>query len=170
MKTNYKNICLIGFMGVGKTSVGQSLAEKLDMKFYDTDTLIEEKLGMEIPAIFEKKGEAYFRKIEEETACKILEGEDVVISLGGGSFLNKEVQKSAEKSFVVCLSMKLNTFLKKVEEFRSTRPILKDKSLDDIEDLYNIRAACYRNCDLDILVDKLSVEQISQKIIQAVKE
>ena len=62
-----KNIVLTGFMGTGKTTVGQILAEKLKRKFLDTDQIIEEKLGTSIKEFFKKAGETKFREIEAKT-------------------------------------------------------------------------------------------------------
>jgi shikimate kinase len=170
MKKNHKNICLTGFMGVGKTSVGQDLAEKLNMDFFDTDSLIEKKEGAEIPEIFEKKGEPYFRKVEEEVVLENLNKRNAVIALGGGAFLNQKIRDVAKDSFVICLSMSLNAFLNRLEEYRETRPVLKGKSIDEVKELYKIRKACYRQNDIDILVDKLSVEEAVNNILESFED
>ena len=59
-------IVLIGFMGAGKTAIGKSLAQKLQIPFLDTDQLIEKKVNLSIPKIFEEKGESFFRQQEKE--------------------------------------------------------------------------------------------------------
>lgn len=169
MKKNYKNICLTGFMGVGKTSVGQDLAERLGIEFFDTDSIIEEAVDMEIPEIFEKKGEPHFREVEEKIVLDALEKKNVVVALGGGAYLNKKIQNAAKESLVICLSMSIGEFLKRLEEYRETRPVLKGKSIDEVKELYKIRAVCYRNCDLDILVDKLSVKEAVNRILEFTK-
>ena len=72
---------LLGFMGVGKSSV----APYLDGRFVDMDQVIEDKIGMSIADFFAKEGEAAFRQIESETLEELLqEGDDVIISTGGG--------------------------------------------------------------------------------------
>ena len=58
-------IVLIGFMGAGKTAIGKSLAQKLQIPFLDTDQLIEKKVNLSIPKIFEEKGESFFRQQEK---------------------------------------------------------------------------------------------------------
>ena len=60
-----RNIVVVGFMGTGKTSVGKRLSEKLGREFMELDEIIEKRVGMPIREIFEKKGEAYFRKLEK---------------------------------------------------------------------------------------------------------
>ena len=82
-------IILIGFMGVGKTSVGQMLAKKLNFNFIDTDYEIEKVSSETIPNIFEIYGEDYFRKIENNILKKVLKENNVVISTGGGIITNK---------------------------------------------------------------------------------
>ena len=61
-----KNLILTGMMGVGKSTIGRALSKRLLMQFSDIDTIIENKLKMSVPKIFEKKGESFFRKIEEK--------------------------------------------------------------------------------------------------------
>ena len=67
-----KNLVLTGMMGVGKSSIGKELSQRLNMEFKDVDTIIENKLSSSISEIFEKKGEDYFREIEEKESIDIL--------------------------------------------------------------------------------------------------
>ena len=75
-----KNIALIGFMGTGKTAVGQILAKKLSRRFIEMDSLIEKKAGKTIPEIFEKDGETAFRELEIAVTREIARGENGVIA------------------------------------------------------------------------------------------
>ena len=167
--SDYKNICLIGFMGVGKTSVGNLLAKKLSLPFFDTDSMVEKDVGLIIPEIFERHGEKFFREKEYEIAQPTLNKKDCVIALGGGAFVNPNIQRAAKNSLVVCLSSSFETFLQKVEELKNTRPLLKNKSLEEIQELYDIRATCYTGCDFNINVDNLSTEEVTNKIINFIK-
>lgn len=83
-------VILIGFMGVGKTSVGKKLAKKLNFDFIDTDYEIEILANKTIPDIFEQDGEKHFRKLESIILKKFIKKEDVVISTGGGIITTKE--------------------------------------------------------------------------------
>ena len=65
------NIVLTGFMGTGKSRIGQRLAKKLEMSYLDTDELIEEREKKRIPDIFDKKGEEYFRQLEAQVAKEV---------------------------------------------------------------------------------------------------
>ena len=88
-----KNLTLTGMMGVGKSTVGKNLANKLNYNFVDIDKLIEEKEGSSINLIFLNKGENYFRKIEIDITLNELKKKNSVISLGGGSFLSNTIRK-----------------------------------------------------------------------------
>ena len=92
-----ENLIFLGMMGSGKSSIGSMVAKKLKLNFIDIDYEIEQKLGTTIRKIFENKGENYFRKIEEKITLKKLKLESVVISLGGGTFLNKKIRNEILK-------------------------------------------------------------------------
>ncbi len=98
-----RNICIIGLMGSGKSIIGKDLSKYLNFKFYDTDKEIELKTKKSINEIFEKDGESYFRKIEEKICLELLTKNNCIISLGGGSIINKNIRKAinqkARKSF-----------------------------------------------------------------------
>ena len=92
-----ENLVFLGMMGSGKSSIGSIVSKKLDIDFIDIDTEIEKKLGMKISKIFENQGERHFREIEETITLKILKKSNIVISLGGGAFLNNKIKKEIEK-------------------------------------------------------------------------
>ena len=87
-----KNLVLTGMMGVGKSTVGKNLANKLSYSFIDVDKIIEEYEGSSIDIIFKNKGENYFRTIEYKITTNELNKKDSVISLGGGAFLDKVLE------------------------------------------------------------------------------
>ena len=93
-----KNLVLIGMMGSGKTTIGKEISKKTDLKFVDTDQLIEIYENMKIRDIFEKKGEKFFRIIEEKIVFKTLKLSGQVIALGGGSFLNNKIRSEILKN------------------------------------------------------------------------
>lgn len=86
----YRNKVLIGMPGSGKTTIGKALAKDLNRIFVDTDQLIEQREGRSIPEIFEKDGEAYFRRLEAEIAIEIGKEKSRVIATGGGMILQKK--------------------------------------------------------------------------------
>ena len=88
-----KNLVFLGMMGSGKSSIGNLVSKKLNLKFLDIDNLIENETSMSILNIFEKKGEDYFRNLEEKITLKTLKTANNVISLGGGGFINEKIRK-----------------------------------------------------------------------------
>ena len=95
-----ENIVLIGMASSGKSTVGKMLAERLGRKFYDTDALIVERLGMGVAEIFDKHGEDEFRRIEREVVSDIAKESGVVIATGGGTSLYPTNMKKDRKSVV----------------------------------------------------------------------
>ena len=83
-----KNVCIMGLMGSGKSIIGKDLSKYSNLKFYDTDKEIELKTNRSINEIFEKDGESYFRKIEENICLVLLSKNNCIISIGGGSIIN----------------------------------------------------------------------------------
>ena len=87
-----KNLTLTGMMGVGKSTIGKAVSKRLSMEFIDIDKLIENKIKLTIQKIFELKGEAFFRKVEEKVTLEEIKKSNKVISLGGGAFMNKKLE------------------------------------------------------------------------------
>ncbi|WP_286316043.1 shikimate kinase [Romboutsia ilealis] len=163
-------IILIGFMGVGKTSVGKQLARKLDFNFIDTDYEIERLSNKSIPEIFEQYGENYFRKLENSILEKFVKNEDIVMATGGGIITTKEnynILKNEEK--VIFLDGSVETIINHVQNERNQRPLLKESEnlSKKIEELLSIRYEKYIEVS-DILIDingKNIDEVISQILV-----
>src|SRR6202008_1212792 len=83
------NVVLVGFMGVGKSSVGRLLARRMGRCFVETDDMITAREGRSIPAIFAERGEAYFRSLEEETVRLLALKSGDVIATGGGLYFRE---------------------------------------------------------------------------------
>jgi shikimate kinase len=171
MKSNLKhNIILIGFMGCGKTSVGERLAQKLSYQFLDTDQMIEHKESDTINHIFTLHGEEYFRGKETGLLQELLpELDRVVLSTGGGLPLreqNSELLK--EMGFVVYLKASAETTLKRLAGDR-TRPLLQgDDREKRIESLLVYRTPIYEKSAHKIIVtDHKSIDEIASTIMDA---
>ena len=161
-----KNLILLGMMGVGKTTAGKLVAKKLNLDFYDIDQIIEKENNMKINDIFQKKGETFFRKQEEYTTINYLKKKHSIISLGGGAFINKNIRDnilSNAKSFWLTTSVEI---LKSRIKFSKKRPIINQIGLDNIEDLIKKRKEFYSLADYKIECRKLTINQISDKIIE----
>ncbi len=147
------NIVLVGMMGSGKTTVGKPLARKLKMRFTDADAEIVRTAGMSIAEIFQTRGEAYFRKLEQKTLRRICGKSRQVIAAGGGAACFEQNWKSfrKKKSLVVWLKTtpaELYRRLKKPGQI--VRPLLKKEelSLTAIQSILNKRERYYRRADL----------------------
>lgn len=164
-----KNIILIGFMGSGKTTIGKALEEKTDMTFVDTDELIEAYEGCKISEIFADKGEAYFRRLENETLKELLESTDnKVISTGGGIITNQDnIPLLKQLGKVYYLKIKPETVVKRLEGDK-TRPLLMgENKLVKVEQLMSGRKELYEMAaDKTIDTDYLSVNEIVDIILE----
>jgi shikimate kinase len=116
---------LIGFMGSGKTYWGKIWAQQYGLKFYDLDAIIEEKEGRSIAAIFEKEGEAYFRKVETVALQQFSKVEKAVIACGGGAAcFNDNIKWMNENGITVYLSATAPYILSRVKEEKDKRPLI----------------------------------------------
>ena len=161
-----KNLVLVGMMGVGKSTLGKILAEKLKINFIDIDKLIEKKHKMKIKEIFKQKGEAFFRKEEEIIALENLKKANSVIALGGGAFLNKNVQNLIIDSCIsVWLDLSINILNHRLKK-NYKRPLLqKDENMKILEKLYNSRKNSYQLANHRINCDKLNINNIIKKLL-----
>lgn len=162
------NICLIGFMGCGKTTVGQALSEQLAYDWIDLDVYIEEKTKKDIPTLFKEYGEAYFRKIEEECLQEVVQKENCIISTGGGVIISPENVGVLQKTCTIYLSYPFEVLYERIAG-DSNRPLVTSKEaletrfLDRL-DLYEKASGVKIKC-----MDK-SVRQIVQEIITYLKK
>lgn len=137
-------IVLIGAPGAGKSTVGAMLAQVLDCEFIDSDAVIEQKLGMSISEVFIQKSEQYFRQIEKQVVLDLLKNTDGVLSLGGGSVLNEDVQLQLAKHRVVWLQVSLADAVERVG-LNQSRPLLLGNVRSNMKHLLTERNHVYQN-------------------------
>lgn len=160
-----RNIVLIGFSGVGKTSVGTEIARLLKMKFYDTDLEVQNKVGIPIPEFFEKYGEAQFRCEEHETVKRVSQDTDCVISTGGGVVLNPQnLELLMENGVVICLTAKPEVIYQRLETVNN-RPLLKDNLYRRIVRLMKEREGLYNKANFVLDTSTLDLEQVIDRIM-----
>jgi len=165
-KSKKKNIAIIGHMGSGKSVFGKKLAKYYNLDHIDTDkeiTLFENKT---INQIFLDKGEDYFRKIESKIVIKNLRKKNIIISLGGGSILSKDVREILKvKSISVFLHTDIKILSKRLKNSKN-RPLLKECNiLTMLYQLDNDRRKHYLNAD--IIIDNSST---LNKSLESLKE
>ena len=161
-----KNLVLIGMMGSGKSTIGRLLSDTTKQNLIDTDKLIEKETKSNISEIFQKKGENFFRKIEEKVVLNSLKFSNTIIAVGGGAFLNDKIREKIKNN---CISVWLNcneqTLIPRIKNSKK-RPkayLLKDK---DLIKLINNRSKIYSKADYKINCDTLTKKEIIEKILK----
>lgn len=165
-----KPIVLVGMMGSGKSTVGKRLAHKLNLQFYDSDKIIEEREGLTINDIYEYKGEAYFKNQEAVVIKELMTYGTVIISTGGGSFLIEEVRELIKaNSMSVWLRTDINTIYERVSR-RNTRPLLNtaDK-MQTIVELIQAATPIYEQADVIVDSNNYGAHFVVDTIIQKIK-
>ncbi len=158
------NIILVGFMGSGKTTISRIISKKHNMRFLDSDKLIEKKEHLTIKEIFSKKGEKYFRELERQLIKnEISFCNNCVISTGGGMpcfFDNMKNLKS--KGWVIFLNIPFDEIVKRVRN-TDKRPLFKD--VEKAKKLYLERIDCYKQAHFII-----NLENRKEKIVEKIEK
>jgi shikimate kinase len=160
-------VILIGPPGAGKSSVGKSLARLLNEKFVDTDSVISDTENQSIAEIFVDKGEAYFRKAEEQVLLHELQSHTGILSLGGGAPLSEVAQNAIKKNGapVVFLDVSLSAAAPRVG-FNRDRPLLLGNPRAQWQELMNVRRPIYESlAHHHVLTDKLTPTQAATAIV-----
>ena len=160
-----ENLVFLGMMGSGKTSIGSLVAKKLKLNFIDVDKEIEKELGLTISKIFETKGEGYFRKYEEKMTLKILKFNSIVVSLGGGSFMNKVIRNEILKNHIsFWLNWNNEILLDRIKNSKK-RPLAFNATENELIDLIKKRSNIYSKALYEIKCDKISKKEIIKKVL-----
>jgi len=165
-------VVLTGFMGTGKTAVGQRVAQRLGRTFADTDALVEGMAGKSVRRIFAEEGEARFRDLERtavERACAL---GDAVVSTGGGALLDPRNREALSRDgLLVCLVADARTIARRVRATAADRPLLRGgpSLVARIRELLEERADAYAGIPLRIETAGRSVEQVADEVIAALE-
>ena len=166
------NIFLVGPMGAGKSTIGKRLAKTLNKTFLDSDHVIEQRTGVNIPTIFDIEGEAGFRKRESEIIDELTDKKDIVLATGGGAILNDENrQHLMSRGVVIYLRTSVSQQVDRTKHDRN-RPLL---STDDPEkkltELMHIRAPIYEEvADIIVDTDSKHTNQVVRNIQKRLQE
>jgi len=161
-----ENLVFLGMMGSGKSSIGSLTAKRLKLNFIDIDKEIEKELGTSIKKIFKTKGESYFRRFEEKITLKKLKLNSVVISLGGGAFINKNIRKEVLKdNLSFWLNWDENILLDRIKNSKK-RPLAFYATDNELIDLIQKRSNIYSKALYEIKCDNLSKSEIVKKILE----
>ena len=154
-------------MGDGKTTIGKALSNELSMQFSDIDKIIEKKLKMTISEVFKKQGEPFFRDLEEKITFQEMNKQGVVISLGGGAFMNTKIRNiTLQNSKSFWLDLDINLLEQRLINSKK-RPLLNVKNIkSSLKNIYVQRKDTYALANYKIDCNKLNDDLIIKKIIQ----
>jgi shikimate kinase len=164
-------IILIGPMGSGKTTVGQLIADSLQIPFRDTDHVIEERSGKTISDIFFDEGEESFRALEKKVLRDELLSDNTVLALGGGAPISIDAQSAlrAIASPVIYLDVSLSTVAPRIG-FNRDRPLLLHNPRGQWQTLMEARRPIYESiADIVIDVNDKSETEVVDQILEAIK-
>lgn len=159
-----KNIYLTGFMGAGKTLIGRILAQKFQRNLVDTDQLVEQRDGRPISAIFEKDGEAYFRKLESEIIRELSQQTSLVVALGGGAILDKANRNILAQGLWVFINPPFEVLKERILR-REHRPL--GKEIDKLTALYESRLPLYLQAPIQITIAG-DPEDVCQEVVKQI--
>ena len=163
MKSN-NNLVLLGMMGSGKSTIGRLLSKNLNIELIDVDEIIEKEEGCKISEIFEKRGEGYFRKIEEKITLKLLGSNKKIISLGGGGFINDNIRNEVLSNHIsFWLDWNNSTLINRIKRSKK-RPIAFNLTENQIKKIISERSKIYSMANYKINCEKFSKDEIVKKI------
>lgn len=163
-----RNIFLVGPMGAGKSTIGRHLAQQLNMEFYDSDTVIEERTGADIAWVFDVEGEDGFRVREEKVINDLTEKHGIVLATGGGSISSRDSRnRLSARGIVVYLETTIEKQLARTQRDRK-RPLLQtDQPRDVLEELALERNPLYEEiADFVVRTDDQSAKVVANQIIE----
>ncbi len=160
-----QSVFLVGFMGAGKTSVGEALATHLGWRFIDLDRRIEARQQRKISAIFRDSGESEFRRLENEELQQVMaevEGKVAVVALGGGTFVRPGNAHSLRNcGYIVFLDAPVEQLWQRAEA-QGARPLAVSENL--FRQLYAARRSRYMEADCCVQTGGRSVAEVVAEI------
>ncbi|MGM7723766.1 shikimate kinase [uncultured Metabacillus sp.] len=170
MSLREKSIVFIGFMGVGKTTIGELVAKKLYRDFVDIDKEIEKEYNMPTSEIFKTVGEKVFREKEKSIINHFSKQRLKIISVGGGAFLQEEIRKICLSNCIVFfLDLSWESWKERISLIIDSRPILQGRTLEEIEELFYKRQEIYSLHHSKVETDNLDIESVADFIVDSLK-
>lgn len=165
------NIVLCGFMGCGKTTVGRRAAKKTGLTFVDMDEYIVNEAGMSVSEIFERYGEAEFRRMETQAAKKLSEQDRLLIATGGGAVLNPDNVTAFKKNgVIIMLQVSPETILHRLRN-NTTRPLLQREDKEKaVRELMRQRNPIYKRAASIIINANLPSSQVAAQVVHFAKK
>ena len=163
------NLFLVGFMGSGKSTVGQQLAAELGKDFFDCDRVLEERTGVDIPYIFDLEGEEGFRRREGEVLRELTGKRDIVLATGGGVVGDPDNREAlASNGFVVYLHAPAELLHQRTSRNRGRPMLYAADPRARIDELLAVREPLYREvADLVVATGRRGSRRVVQEILRA---
>jgi shikimate kinase len=161
-------VVLVGLMGVGKSTVGRRLAKRLGLPFVDSDSEIEEAVGLPWGELFERYGEEDYRDGERRLVARLLDGEVKVIATGGGVFVDPRTRKLLnERAITVWLDAPVDVLHERTSR-RDTRPLLKNGDpKGTLERIAEIERQAYAEAHLHVKSGDGAHREVVDAIVEA---
>jgi shikimate kinase len=167
-----RRVLLVGFMGSGKTRVGQLLAQRLGWGFRDFDQEVKSRSGLPIPELFRQHGEVWFRELEEELGRELLEEEAVVLASGGGwPAAGGRMEGLGSDTFSVWLQVTPEEAVRRVTSEGPTRPLLAvEDPLQQAREILAKREGYYLKADEALDSQEGSPEYLARRVEELMAE
>ncbi|MEP9403410.1 shikimate kinase [Sphingomonas sp. VNH70] len=164
-----KPIVLVGLMGVGKSTVGRRLAQRMKLDFVDADNEIEHAAGMTIAEIFERFGESHFRDGERRVIARLIDGRPKIIATGGGAFMQDETRALIlDQALAIWLDASPDVLADRVRR-RDTRPLLRGKDPRKVlADLAKVRNPVYALAPIRVVSQHAPHDATVSAILKAI--
>lgn len=164
-------IILIGYMGSGKSTIGKSLANKLNLPFVDLDDTIEREIGVSISDFFETFGELKFRRLERQVLHKIIaEKEQMILSTGGGTpcYGDNFMLMKSSNAKVFYLKASIKTLAARLIDEKNKRPLIRSIGKQNLPEFIGKhlfeRNNFYSQADQIVEIDEKSVAEVTERI------
>lgn len=162
-----KRIVLVGPMGAGKSTIGRMLAKELGYRFLDSDRIIEERCGANIPWIFDVEGEDGFRLRETAMLDELSSEERIVLATGGGAVMRQENHPILKKdATVIYLKTSIEQQVERTRKDRN-RPLLQNDDPEAVlRDLFAVRDPLYSGlADIVMYTDRKSPRLVVRQLV-----
>ena len=167
-----KPLVFVGMMGAGKTAVGKAVSQVLNVPFLDSDSELEKAANLTIPEIFDRHGEAFFRKKETQVITRLLGSQLCVLSTGGGAFISEQNRAVISAQAVsVWLNVDLDVLWNRVRH-KGNRPLLKTSDpFATLKSYYDKRQSFYALADIELRSNAFnSIDEMALKVIAALRK
>jgi shikimate kinase len=166
-----KPIALVGLMGVGKSTIGRRLSQRLDLPFVDADQEIIKAAGLSINEIFERYGEGHFRWGERRVISRLFDGKPKIIATGGGAFINDETRAMMlKRATVIWLDADIGTLVERVRR-KNDRPLLRNGNPAEIlTRLAEERNPIYATAHIHVKSESTPHDATVEAILMALKK